>query len=138
MECEETLHTDAQFFSVITTQLSLKIGTNKWKGKRKVADKSEMKKLHLRDTSKPRHYRELTKYQNKSIMESHMFLKEKRDGTIKGITMSVGNNQRDFISKEYSSSPTVATKYLLLSCIIDAEEERYVSVIYDPNALIHT
>ena len=62
-----------------------------------------------------------------------MFLKENRDGTIKGRTVKGENNKREFISKEYPSSPTVATKAFLLSYIIDAEEKRGVAVIDNPN-----
>ena len=36
------------------------------------------------------------------------------------------------------SSPTVATKAVLLSCIIDAEEQRDVDVIDIPNVFIQT
>jgi hypothetical protein len=67
-----------------------------------------------------------------------MFLKEKRDGKIKGRTVAGGNKQRDYISKEDASSPTVATESVLLSCIIDAEEERDVAVIDIPNAFVQT
>jgi hypothetical protein len=73
------------------------------------------------------------------VLESHMFLKEeKRDGKIKGRTVAGGNKQRDYISKEDASSPTVATESVLLSCIIDAKEERDVAVIDIPNAFIQT
>ena len=58
-----------------------------------------------------------------------MFLKEKRDGKIKFINMAGGNMQRDFIYKEYSSSPTVVKKAVILSCIIYAQEERGAAVI---------
>ena len=51
-----------------------------------------------------------------------MFSKEKIYGIIKGRPVAGGNNQRDFISKEDYSSTTVATKYVLLSCIIEIEE----------------
>jgi hypothetical protein len=47
-----------------------------------------------------------------------------------------GNKQRDNISKEDASSPTVATEAILLSCIIDAKEGRDVAVIHIPNAFI--
>ena len=67
-----------------------------------------------------------------------MFLKEKRDGAIKGRAVAGGNKQRDYISKECVSSPTLATKAVLLSCIIDAEEERDVAVIDILNAFIQT
>jgi hypothetical protein len=67
-----------------------------------------------------------------------MFLKEKRDRKIKGRTVAGGNKQREYISKEDASSPTIATESILLSCIIDAEEERDVAVIDIPNAFVQT
>ena len=48
------------------------------------------------------------------------------------------NKQCDYISKEDVSSPTVATEAVLTSCIIDAEEENYVSVIDILNTFIQT
>jgi hypothetical protein len=65
-----------------------------------------------------------------------MFLKLKREGTIKGRTVAGVNKQRDYISKEDSSSPTVATESVLLSYIIDAEEERDVAVVDIPNEFV--
>jgi hypothetical protein len=67
-----------------------------------------------------------------------MFLKHKRDRKIKGRTVTGGNNQRDYISKEDASSPTVATESVLLSCIIDAEEEWDVAVVDIPSAFVQT
>ncbi len=52
--------------------------------------------------------------------------------------MAGGNKQHDYISKEDASSPTIATKSVLLSCIIDAKEGRDVAVIDIPNAFIQT
>ena len=52
--------------------------------------------------------------------------------------MAGGNKQRDYISKEDASSPTVSTESVLLSCIIDAEEKRDVAVIDIPNAFVQT
>jgi hypothetical protein len=49
-----------------------------------------------------------------------------------------GNKQRDYISKEDASSPTVATEAILLSCITDAKGGRDVAVIDIPNAFIQT
>jgi hypothetical protein len=124
--------------AAIMTQLSLKAGLKQWGEKAKAAVHSEMKQLHLRDTFKPLHWGDLNETQRKSVLESHMFLKEKRDGKIKGRTVAGGNKQRDFISKEDASSPTVATEAVLLTCIVDAEEGRDVAVIDIPNAFIQT
>ena len=97
-----------------------------------------MKQLHFRDTFKQRHYRELNEDQKNSILESHMFLKETRYGKIESRTVVGGNKQRGFIPKEDSSSQTIANKYVILYCIIDAEEETEVSVIDAPNEFIQT
>ena len=52
--------------------------------------------------------------------------------------MAGGDKQRDYISKEDASSPTVCTEAVLLTCIVDTEEERDVAVIDIPNAFIQT
>jgi hypothetical protein len=95
-----------------------------------------MKQLHLRKTFKPNHWRELSKAQRQTVLESHMFLKLKQDAKIKGRTVAGGNKQRDYISKEDASSPTVPTESVLLSCIIDAEEHRDVALVDIPNAFV--
>jgi len=97
-----------------------------------------MKQLHLRDTFRPKHKHELTHLQRQLILESHLFLKEKRTGEIKGRTVAGGNKQRDYISKDDASLPMVATEAVLLTCIIDAKEGRDVAVIDIPNAFIQT
>jgi hypothetical protein len=48
-----------------------------------------------------------------------MFLKEKRCGKIKGRGCADGCKQREYLSKEDTSSPTVAIESVFLSCVID-------------------
>jgi hypothetical protein len=67
-----------------------------------------------------------------------MFLKQKRDGKIKGGTVAGGNKKRDYISKKDASSPTVSTKVVLFSCIIDTKEGRDVAVVDIQNAFVQT
>jgi hypothetical protein len=97
-----------------------------------------MKQLHLRKTFKPTHWWELSKEQRQTVLESHMLIKLKRDGNIKGRTVAGGNKQRDYISKEDASSPTIVTESVLLSCIIDAEEHRDITVMDIPNVFVQT
>jgi hypothetical protein len=122
----------------IMTQLLLKAGLKEWGKKGFKAAHSEMKQLHLRKTFKPKNWRELSKTQRQTVLESHMFLKLKRDGNIKGRTIAGGNKQCDYIYKEDASSPTVATESVLLSCIIETEEHRDVTVVDIPNAFVQT
>ena len=135
---EDFYQADPDVVASIMTQLSLKSGLREWGDKAYEAVESEMKQLHFRNTFKPMHWGELTATQRQMVLESHMFLKEKRDGKIKGRTVAGGNKQRDYISKEDASSPTVSTESVLLSCIIDAEEKRDVAVIDIPNAFVQT
>jgi hypothetical protein len=97
-----------------------------------------MKQLHLRNTFKPKHWRDLSQVQSQRVLESYIFLKQNFDGKIKGRTIAGGNKQRDYISKKDASSPTVAADAVLLSCIIDAEEGRGVAVVDIPNVFIQT
>ena len=122
--------------AAIMTQLSLKAGMKAWGPKARDAARAEMQQLHFRDTFKPHHYKDLTMDHRKRILESHLFLKLKRDGTVKGRTVAGGNKQRDYISKEEASSPTVSSEAVLLTCIVDALERRDVAVIDIPNAFI--
>jgi hypothetical protein len=95
--------------AAIMTQLSLKAGLKEWGEEAFTDAQSEMRQLHFRNTFNPKHWRELSQVQRQTVLESHMFLKQKRDGKIKGRTVVGGNKQRDYISKEDASSPTVAT-----------------------------
>ena len=52
---------------------------------------------------------ELNHTQRQTVLDSHMYLKDKGDGEIKGRAVAWGNKQRDYISKEDTSSPTVET-----------------------------
>jgi hypothetical protein len=135
---EDFYQAEPDVVAAVMTQLSLKVGLKEWGDKAYAAAESEMKQLHFRNTFKPMQWSKLTDIQRQTVLESHMFLKEKRDGKIKGRTVAGGNKQRDYISKEDASSPTVATESVLLSCIIDAEEERDVAVIDIPNAFVQT
>jgi hypothetical protein len=135
---DDFYQSDPDVVAMVMTQLSLKAGLKAWGNKAHTAAHSEMKQLHMRDTFKPWHWRELSHTQRQMVLESHMFLKEKRDGQTKARTVAGGNKQRGYIRKEDASSPTVATESVLLTCIIDAEEERDVAVIDIPNAFVQT
>jgi hypothetical protein len=134
---EDFYQSDPNVVVHIMTQLSLKSGLKQWGDKAYAAVMSEMKQLHFCNTFKPKHWSELSKTQHQMVLELHMFLKEKQDGSLKGSTVAGGNKQRDYISKEDASSPTITTEAVLLSCIIDAKEERDVTVIDIPNAFIY-
>jgi hypothetical protein len=97
MESQGVLNPDAHMFvqedfyqaepdvmAAIMTQLSIKSGSKEWGDKAYMAAESEMKQLHFRNTFKPMHWSQLTAIQRQMVLETHMFLKEKRDGRSKG------------------------------------------------------
>ena len=49
-----------------------------------------------------------------------------------------GNTQHGHVTKKESSSPTVSTKAVLLTLIVDARKGRDVAVVDIPNAFIQT
>jgi hypothetical protein len=65
-----------------------------------------------------------------------MFIKEKRCGTIKARGCADGRKQRLYNTKAETSSPTVRTESLLLSCVIDAKERRKVITCDVPGAFM--
>ena len=67
-------------------------------------------------------------------MESHIFVKQKRDGKIKARKVIGGNKQRDYITKVDVRSPTVSAEAVILTCVIDAVEDRDIAVIDIPDA----
>jgi hypothetical protein len=99
--------------AAIITQLSLNAGLEELGYRAFIAARSDMKQLHLRNTFKPNHWRELSQVQHQTVLDSHMFLKQKRDVKINEKTVAGGNKQRNYISKEDASSPTIATEAVL-------------------------
>jgi len=120
------------------TQLTLKAAMKAWGNEARVAAEAEMRQLHWRNTFRPVHWKDLTPKQRAMVLESHIFMKLKRTGEIKGRTVAGGNKQRGFVEKEDASSPTVATKSVILTSMVDAIEERQTAVIDVPNAFIQT
>ena len=66
-----------------------------------------------------------------------MFLKQKRDGSLKGRGCSDRRKQREDISKDKTSSPTVAVESVMLSYIIDSKGNMDVATADIPGAFLH-
>lgn len=117
---------------------SLKQGIKKFGKNGRIAAINEMKQLYDRKCFIPINKNELSDLERKRALESLIFLTEKRDGRIKARHCANGSSQRDYLSKEDVSSPTVSTEATLLTAVIDAEEKRDVATCDIPNAFIQT
>ena len=67
-----------------------------------------------------------------------MYLKEKRDGLIKGCRCADGRPQRLYTAKAESSSPTASLAGLIMTCMIDTYERRDISTLDIPRAFLQT
>jgi hypothetical protein len=122
----------------IMTQLSMKTGLKTWGDRATSAVSKELSQLHYRDSFEPLDPKQLSKEDLSNALESHLFLKQKRDESIKGRMVAGGNKQRGMIPKEQASSPTVSLEAVLLTAVIDAAEGRDVATIDIPNAFVQT
>jgi hypothetical protein len=118
------------------TQYSLKKGLRKFKKVGEEAVSKELKQLHMRDTFTPQHSNNLSDSQKQKALESLMFLKEKRDGTIKGRACADGRKQIETAVPGAETPPTVVLESVLITATIDAYEERDVEIVDVPGALL--
>ena len=80
----------------------------------------------------------MTPLERKRVMESLIFLVEKKTGEVKAWHCANGSTQRKWMGKEDSSSPTASTNSLFPTAAIDAEERRHSKTADVPNALVQT
>jgi hypothetical protein len=121
----------------MTEQMSLKRGLKEFGEDGANAVIEELKQLDYRDAIKPVHARHFTREQQRAALRYLMYLKQKRCGRIKARGCSDGRKQRIYKTKEETSSPTVSLEALLLTSIIDAQEERDVATVDIP-AFLHS
>ncbi len=129
-------HLHAALEHTVLTQYSVKKGLRIFGEKGAEAVVKEMKQLHERKVITPRPARMLTREEKQKALEYLMFLKRKRCGRIKARGCADGRKQRLYKTKEETSSPTVATESLLITCAIDAKEGRDVATCDIPGAFM--
>ena len=124
--------------SIIFTQYNLKQGIKKFGDQGKAAVLTKLQQLHDREVMSPVNKYNLMPNERKCALQYLMFLKEKRTGTIKGRGCADGRPQREYMTKQETSSPTVATEAFILTCVIDAIEGRDVANCDIPGALMQS
>ena len=118
------------------TQLFMKARLKIWGTKGSQAVSNELSQLHLRDTFRPINPRSLSKSDYDKVLESHLFLKQKRDQTIKGRMVAGGNKQRNHIDRTDATSSTADLESVLLTETIDSKEGRDIAIVDIPNAFV--
>jgi hypothetical protein len=118
--------------NTVFTQHSMKKGIKLYGNAGIQAVLKELQQLHDRKVLEPKDPAALTRAAKLAALHYLMFLKQKRNGTIKGRGCANGRKQRDYIAKEDASSPTVAIELVMLSSVIDAKERCDVATIDIP------
>ena len=125
-------------YMFVTEQMNWKKGLSMFKTKGEAAITQELKQVHDMDGFEPRHWYELSAEQRKKTLRYLMYLKEKRCGKIKARGCADGRKQRIYMNKHDTSSPTIALAALMMTCVIDAAEERDVATVDIPGAFLQT
>ena len=128
--------THAALIGTMMTQYNMKQGIRLYGQAGVDAVLKELAQLHDRKEIVPSDAARLTKKQKKDALAYLMFLKKKRCGKIKGRGCADGRKQRIYTAKEEASSPTVSVEALMLTCAIDAKEERDVATVDIPGAFM--
>ena len=126
-------------FHILMTQMSATRGMKLFGERAENAIVEEFKQLvHTENVFEPKMFNSLTPKQRHLALRAITLIKEKRDGKVKGRTVADGSTQRDYIPPEQATSPTVSIEALLLTCVIDAMEERAVAVADVSGAFLKT
>ena len=120
------------------TQYTMKKGLKLFGDKGIEAVRKEMQQFEDLDVGEPINPQDLSMEQRERVLEYLMYLKEKRDGRIKGRGCADGRKQRLWTDKSDSSSPTAALESLMISATIDAHEGRDVATVDIPGAFLQT
>ena len=109
----------------ILTQYIIKQGLKVFGKKGKAEVQKELQQFHDRRVVEPKKPQDLSYEKRRRSLAYLMFMKLKSDEvTIKGRGCADRRKHWDWLSKEDTSSPTVSTEGLMLSCMIDATEGR--------------
>jgi hypothetical protein len=130
-------HMHATLASITMTQHSVNKGLKVFGEAGVTAVLSELQQLHDRKVLK-RKGDELMRKQKSDALPYLMFLKPKRCVRIKGQGCADGRKQREYILKDKISAPTVAIKSVMISCTIEAHEQRDVAPGDIPGAFMQT
>ena len=131
-------HDSEEILSFLTEQMTAKKGLKQFGTAGADAIMKELKQIVHRKVMEGRKSGELTTAQKKAALKYLMFLKQKRCGKIKGRGCADGRKQRLYKSKEETTSPTITTEALFITCLMDALENRYVATCDVPGAFMHS
>ncbi len=97
----------------------------------------ELTQMHDMHVFRPVNRDTLTKEENAKALTPLIFLKEKRDKSVKARMCTDGHKQRGDWTKQESTSPTVAMELVFVTAVIDVHEGWDVATFDIPGAFLH-
>jgi hypothetical protein len=122
---------------IILQQYSIGAGLKKFRERGEKGVTKELSQMHNMSVFAPIMKSDLTREERKKAISSLMFLKEKRDKSIKGRFCADGRKQRGDWTKQETTSLTVSNESVFLAAVIDAHEGRDVGFYDIPGAFLH-
>ena len=133
-ECMESVVEEHGQQHVIT--YSLKAHINRFGNQAKASTHKEIKQLHDQSCFRPVHKHMLNMSKRQRVMESLLFLTEKRDKTIKSQHCANGSTQQAYIEHDEVTSPTICMEGTLLTAVIEVQEGHDVTTCDIPNPFV--
>jgi hypothetical protein len=96
----------------------------------------ELQQLHNHKVLEPKSPDQISSANRRDALQYLMFLKKKCNGIIKGRGCADGRKQCMYTAKEDASSPMVAIESVMLSCVINAMEQRDIATVDIPGAFM--
>jgi hypothetical protein len=117
---------------------SMNAGIKKFKAKGEAGVTKELTQMHDMNVFCPIEVESLTYDEKKKALLLLMFLKEKRDSSVKARMCADGRKQKDGTwSKQETTSPTVATESVFITTVIDVHEGRDVACFDIPGGFLN-
>jgi hypothetical protein len=116
---------------------SMGAGIKMFKERGEAGVTKELTQMHDMDVFRPVARNLLMKEERTKALSLLMFLKEKRDQSVKAQMCADGWKQRGDWTKQETTSPTVSTEAVFITAVIDAHEERDVTCFDIPGAFLH-
>ncbi len=128
---------DEWALGVALIHYSMNAGLKKFKEKGKAGVSKELKQMHAMEVFRPVEKVSLSKKEKTKAVALLLFLKEKRDHSVKGRMCADGQKQRDNWTKQDTTSPTVSTEAVFITAVIEAHEGRDVACFNIPGTFLH-
>jgi hypothetical protein len=123
---------------VALVHYSMNTGLKKFKEKGEAGVTKELTQMHDMIEFRPIEVESLTHNENKKALSSLIFLKEKRDSSVKACMCADGCKQKDGTwSKQETTLPTVATESVFITAVINTHEGRVVACFNIPGVFLH-